>query len=1039
MGIIYREEPRWEPSGLDTLPWAVRTSTYTVYLSEFLDAGAGGGFLWSHQCDDGHVMAYGPQFLCYRDAGNNVDPIRRLAHVQVIIDGATATYDTDDYTIRFVALPERFEKWITLKGPQRAPDPELVDPATAMLTLTGGIVLPDGLELQDQFGAPLAGDFRTVGTINLYCPIRGTVVRFLDRMRAQDGNGEAGHGEMRLVTDADGSKRLFQGIGWAWLQVATFPVEIDPTVVTGSTDATLTGYPSQQRTLRMSNGVEVVLWQGASGTIEIAVSADGTWLSPSVSTLLTGVNTATGRNGGFQHVLRDSQDNLHIIYRVNSTGYWYYTRATPNAGRTAWTPEAGTIIRGSGNATCYYFTGVLMENAGAVAVHIFWKDASSTSVRLVTVSLNAAGARTLSAEYQPANTPADVAPTVVKLSNTQMVLVRTYAATGIGNGVRAVPITWDWGTSTPTWGTAEIVTEAVYAVQMGNVVCDSQGRVYVTFKDNAGNVRVFRRPASGGTWMDVSPAGLTGDNPVVGVQTATDRVYLYYTNNGLFVRVYDGTTPWLVAVTVDSTTTAANPSIRWDDASAASAGSKMSVIARLGTSPYSISIYATPMNQAPQAPTITVPTAFHTPSGLAITVTLNDPDPGDTLSGVYLKRMNGATVEWWNGTAWVASEPGAPIAASGTSWTATITAGWVAGTSYPLYAATVDAGGAEGPYNAVAVITKASTKPAFNQANPLSGSTVNTSKVRVQGTTTCGSGATPKQTKARLLAADGTTQLVAPVTLDTPGALDYTINYNQTTGTGYKTGVTPIDSDGLQGDELVTAYTATFTAPNQPTITATADSSAFPPKVTIAVTNPAGGTAVSSNRIERSTDNAHWTALGACAANASLDDTHPASGQQYYYRAAAIGDNGTETASAAQTATVTRECWWFVPVTDPTKAVPFAWNRASSGRDERAYSHLDTRGRWTVTGVGGKKQFTAGITATFLDASQAVIHSAVSLTRAEWLQRFSDLALSTQGYLCSPEGEVWRGILEPPSIGFDRDMVMNPYQINVRFIERAVA
>src|SRR5690606_8121216 len=113
-----------------------------------------------------------------------------------------------------------------------------------------------------------------------------------------------------------------------------------------------------------------------------------------------------------------------------------------------------------------------------------------------------------------------------------------YSGTGRGIRFRRAP----YSSGSWSWGTEEAVTQTEYANQMGPCRVDSQGRVVVSFlSSNTGNYhRVYRRNPAGG-WTDISPPNQVGQYPTLAIGPS-DEIYLVYTNSGLKMRVYNGST-----------------------------------------------------------------------------------------------------------------------------------------------------------------------------------------------------------------------------------------------------------------------------------------------------------------------------------------------------------------------------------------------------------------------------------------------------------------------------------------------------------------
>lgn len=245
---------------------------------------------------------------------------------------------------------------------------------------------------------------------------------------------------------------------------------------------------------------------------------------------------------------------------------------------------------------------------------------------------------------------------------------------------------------------------------------------------------------------------------------------------------------------------------------------------------YSITLLT---NTAPNAPTLTAPTAGATAdlgAGATFTWTFSDPDAGDTQSSYALRRkISGAPAyEYWNaGTAaWQSTEV---FNASGAG-SVTFAAGkWTNGNTYQWSVATKDAQGVVGPYatDNTVVASNAPVTTATAPVGTVAGSTrptvtwsyadadsdpQATYQVRIFTAAQYGAGGFDPSTSAATLDSGATTSASARSWVPTADLVN---------GTTYRAYVRSTQSGGLASAWSFVTFTISLATPNTPSLAVT--------------------------------------------------------------------------------------------------------------------------------------------------------------------------------------------------------------------------
>jgi hypothetical protein len=251
-----------------------------------------------------------------------------------------------------------------------------------------------------------------------------------------------------------------------------------PGVSTVSLSATSTStdalaLSSQTKLDRCQNGVRwMMYWDGTSTTstsMRFRYSSDGTtWNDPGTSSFFGFAGTATSYtpNGSF---FIDLDDYAHVVYRDRSNSFIYYRRGTPNAGRTAWTWSAATLVSNLSTTIDYPDIVAHREGTGWKAHIVFSRpDGSAFDDRMlycqVTItsggSISAASVESRGGDYQ---VNAHKFPSIdfnhtgdgktVAGGTPHLYVAWSVGATGAGKGIRFRKASYSGGVW--TWGTEQ--------------------------------------------------------------------------------------------------------------------------------------------------------------------------------------------------------------------------------------------------------------------------------------------------------------------------------------------------------------------------------------------------------------------------------------------------------------------------------------------------------------------------------------------------------------------------------------------------------
>lgn len=254
-------------------------------------------------------------------------------------------------------------------------------------------------------------------------------------------------------------------------------VLVGPTTINNATSATATAYSNQRKIDRCQNGVLWALYWDGSALTPSYSSNNGTSWNATTAISMAGAGTTYTPNASW---FIDLDDYAHVVYKDRHDGYIYYRRGTPNAGRTAWTWSAATIV-GSTILTEFDYPDVVAhrEGTGWVAHVVISSTIDSTSgaaynrVTITSGGTISVGTLTgIATAYGNANhkwPSIDFNHTgdgkTVAGATPHLYCAWSAGATGAGKGIRFKKATYSGGTW--TWGTEREIDNSAFVEAAG--------------------------------------------------------------------------------------------------------------------------------------------------------------------------------------------------------------------------------------------------------------------------------------------------------------------------------------------------------------------------------------------------------------------------------------------------------------------------------------------------------------------------------------------------------------------------------------------
>lgn len=440
------------------------------------------------------------------------------------------------------------------------------------------------------------------------------------------------------------------------------------TVTTAVTNAA-TAYPPSRKLDVCQNGVRwaFTVDAGAAWSINASYATDqgATW-STKVN---TNIVTAATQVPVFS-IFIDLDDYCHIVYKNSDvSGFIYYRRGTPNAGKTSWTWSSAQAIHSSNEAS--YPTVVAHRQGTGWVAHIVHSRAGTgrTQVWYQTVTISSGGAFTLGSAAViggsdtgmsglPSYPDIDFKHTgdgkTVAGATPDLYVVWSAGATGSGKGLRfrkavySAGPTWTWNTERELDSTRYIQDNSRWM----NCLFDGT-RVILPGLPGTGaqdDLMLYERDAADTTTTTRTLVSNVGFGQMLYAGCAT-----YDSAENVYFIGRDGSSNHLDYVAWDRATTTLGSHVQIDSATSGSpfatlkrgaSDSLLEFIYTDGTaSPWSIVYGSVTLNVAPDTPTALTRTGAETDTTPNLSLSVTDPNTGDQIKGRFeIQTAAGAAV-----------------------------------------------------------------------------------------------------------------------------------------------------------------------------------------------------------------------------------------------------------------------------------------------------------------------------------------------------------------------------------------------------------
>ncbi|MGM0882594.1 MAG: hypothetical protein ACQEXQ_16325 [Bacillota bacterium] len=832
---------------------------------------------------DGTAFDWKPTELVYRDAAGQMDYLVGSSPSSLTTRGCEARYTrifptADDV---FCATANGVKHWTVLHEPPRTPAAYLGEGIEFGVSgLITGVPLPLGSHKEiatDRFNFPE--------------PI------------AKDLNGEVMTGRYEVVNSAEG-QQLFIWFPASYLETATYPVMIDPTVIVSAAYSTVGN--GGRKIVRLTNGWLVsAAWDSSVFRTYYYKSTDNgtTWTQLCWNvTVQEGVSLASV--GTTVLAVMNNLDGVGIAYIKFDATTVSNAEVTKNNvyydGTTGRTDDyLSSVVDGSG---VYHVAFSAFTSSYPNSKNIFYTkstDGGTTWAAVTQLTTDNAGG--VQNKY----------PSIAIRSNGQPVISYAMLASGLDDFIVCAAYngsTWS-GVTVYQPITVEGYTSTLVKKNGSNI-----GRIIVAF-EYSGTVRVRYSDDNGATWFAFSGDAVTGVKPTVS-ENAAGEVFVFYANSNIsYLPLPNGSTTFNALVVLSAT--GSNPSVMEREVS--------TVIGIVFMDGSTVKFDELSYNNAPFAPTGLTRSNYDATAVGSYSWVFSDPDAFNTQSAYQLliKRVSdGVTIV---DTGKVAS----------TTSSHTLAAATLANNvQYQWQVRTWDNKDLVGPYSSLSTFWT-SAKPTASITVPATdGATVSSSSLTASWSFSDPESQGQSAYQVKL------TDSADAVLWDSGKVADVnarsrTIVYTLANSTSYKTKVTVWDAKDIASVEAVRTFTTSFTVPATPTITVTAQSGCL----SIGVTNPVpsgGQPSVSTNDIyRRKLGDTAWTRIVAnIPANTPYNDYAAASGVTYEYKVTAKGSNGTTVDSAVVIGSLTLNGVWLHSTDDPQgTAHNYKWDGNGRGSD----------------------------------------------------------------------------------------------------------
>lgn len=556
------------------------------------------------------------------------------------------------------------------------------------------------------------------------------------------------------------------------------------TAITTSTFVTATASFNGRKVDRCQDGTLLALLEtqtnNGAGNAFLRYSKDNgaTWTAVS-----TPGGVATGVSSGTLFV--DLDDYVHVVWRQVGTtgpngssslssGVTYYMRGTPNAGRTAWTWSAATVV--GGNAFYNYpdmvacrdpatggwnafivlsYSNTSSNLSGPTYSRIAISSAGVVSTTPVIDNLSASGTGVTGGLTNTFyGTTVDTYPTIdfnhtgdgktVAGGTPHLYTAWNSRSTGVNNGVRFRKAvysagTWSWNAEREIDNTLGSTANGYwqqgafdgtrYLIAGFSFYSGSGERLYLLERDAADTANTTRVSAAQSTADLLLHGSLTYDsagNVYLLGRDNTGGAGTHKINRRRWVR----STATLEAVVTVGTVGSDAPYVSARRGYANAGGQSVDYIWTDGSaSPYTVEFDRLIISSPPNAPTLIAPTNASTSAlapGYTFQWTFSDPDTTDTqTSYAFRRKISGAgAYEYWNATS--GAFQSTEVFNASTVGSVTFPAGvWTNGNVYQWSVATRDNSTLTGPYASDYTVT-AGTAPVVAVTAPTGTYTIGT-------------------------------------------------------------------------------------------------------------------------------------------------------------------------------------------------------------------------------------------------------------------------------------------------------------------------
>lgn len=841
---------------------------------------------------DGTSFGWKPTELVYRDTAGQMDYIVGSSPSSLSTRGREARYArtfpaADDI---FIAQANGVKHWTVLHEPPRAPAEYLGSGVEFGVSgVVTGVALPVGSHTSI-----------SVDTFNFPEPI------------AKDLNGLEVTGRYEVVDSAEG-QQLFIWFAASYLETATYPIMIDPTVVVSA--AYDTSWNTGRKIVSLSNGwLIAAAWDSATNYTRYYKSTDvgTTWTQLCWSVSEAGVALAS--SGTTVLAVTKSTNG-------NTINYVKFDAAT---------------VTNTEQTNAAIFTGTGAENAlsvaidGAGAYHVAFSSyvVGYASSRNVFYTKSTDGGATWAAATQMSQYDTvgynNWHPSIAIKSDGYPILTFRLTVPSGNN------IVYAYRYNGSSWSGVNVYSNTntpqypfIFVKKNGSNI----GRVILVYQETGVAKRIHYSDNGGVDWSAFTGIATAGSKFVIAENDEGDIYVIYENSNISYQRCPNGATAFETAVVLASSGT--DPSAMEREAS--------NSIGVIFMDASAVKFDEISFNSAPFAPTVLVRPNYDATASGVYNWTFSDPDSGNTQSAYQLliKRVSdGVTV--------VDTGKVASTTSSHTLTAATLTNN----VQYQWQVKTWDNKDLAGPYSSLATFW-ASAKPTVSITTPATdGATVATSSLTAQWSFSDpeSEGQSAYQVK---LTDNADVVLWDSGKVSDVNARSRTIAYTLVNSTSYKVKVTAWDAKDISSTEVVRTFTTSFTPPETPSIVIRPNSEDGYIEVVIdnsaeyfispfmLITETSGPTISSNDILRRKLGETAWTRIAkAVPTNDEYKDYAAASGITYEYKVQANGNNGTTSDSVVLSGSITLIGVWLHDVADPAGTVhKFKYDGRGRGSD----------------------------------------------------------------------------------------------------------